>query len=77
MKTTNLILLVLGIFLAIFIVAMVVIFCVKGMTPDVLIQCVLGGSGLEAFILAGIKITKTIKGETDYKDDTDQNHIGF
>ena len=38
MKTSNLILLALGLFAFGFIVAMTVIFCVKGAVPDTLIQ---------------------------------------
>lgn len=64
MKTTNRVLLILGVFILAFIVSMIVIFCVKGAVPDTLIQCVLGAGGLEALLLAGIKIVKTIFGET-------------
>lgn len=60
---SDIVLLVLGIFLLVFIVAMTVIFCVKGSTPDTLIQCVLGTGGLEALVLAGIKISKVIAGK--------------
>ena len=62
-KTRNVVLLSLGIFLLAFIVAMIVIFCVKGSVPDTLIQYVLGAGGVEAVVLAGIKITDTIKGD--------------
>lgn len=62
-KTTNLVLLVLGSFLLAFIVAMVVIFCVKGAVPDTLIQYTLGAGGVEALLCAGIKISKVITGD--------------
>ena len=62
MKTSNLVLLILGIFLLAFIVAMTVIFCVKGAVPDTLIQYTLGAGGVEAVVLAGIKIAKTVAG---------------
>lgn len=62
-KTSNIILLVLGVFLLAFIITMIVVFCVKGSTPDTLIQCVLGAGGFEAIALAGIKISKVVVGE--------------
>ena len=60
MKTSNLVLLVLGLFLVAFIAAMIVIFCVKGAVPDTLIQYTLGAGGVEALLLAGIKISKVV-----------------
>lgn len=62
MKTSNLILILLGAFLFAFIVAMIVIFCVKGSVPDTLIQYTMGAGGLEATLLGGIKISKVLKG---------------
>ena len=64
MKTSDRVLLILGVFILAFIISMIVIFCVKDSVPDALIQCVLGAGGLEALLLAGIKIVKTIFGET-------------
>ena len=76
MKTTNRVLLALGVFLFAFIIAMIVIFCVKGAVPDTLIQMVLGAGGVESVALAGIKVSKVIsgKGESIYEDSekTDQ-----
>lgn len=70
-KTSNIILLVLALFLLAFIVAMTVIFCVKGAVPDTLIQYTLGAGGVEALLLAGIKITKVVSGEkTGESEDT-------
>lgn len=63
LKTSNTVLIVLGVFILAFIITMIVIFCVKGSTPDVLIQCVLGAGGLEALLIALIKIAKVIRGE--------------
>lgn len=63
MKTSNLILAVLGGFLLAFIIAMIAIFCVKGAVPDTLIQYTLGAGGVEALLLAGIKISKVITGD--------------
>ena len=62
MKTSNFILLVMGLFIVAFIVAMIVIFCVKGSVPDTLIQYTLGTGGVEALLLAGIKISKVRAG---------------
>ena len=61
-KTSNVILLALGLFAFGFIVAMTVIFCVKGSVPDTLIQYTLGARGVEALLLAGIKISKVRAG---------------
>ena len=65
MKTSNVILVLLGVFAAAFIVAMAVIFCVKGAVPDTLIQYTLGAGGVEALLLAGIKISKILAGEKE------------
>lgn len=43
---------------------MTVIFCVKGAVPDTLIQYTLGAGGVEALLLAGIKISKVRAGES-------------
>lgn len=64
-KTSDLILLALGLFALAFIVAMTVIFCVKGAVPDTLIQYTLGAGGVEALLLAGIKVSKVLKGGED------------
>ena len=63
MKTSNLILALLGLFLLAFIAAMTVIFCVKDAVPDTLIQYTLGAGGVEALLLAGIKVSKVISGD--------------
>lgn len=63
MKTSNLILLAMGLFALAFIVAMTVIFCWKGAVPDTLIQYTLGAGGVEALLLAGIKISKVLSGD--------------
>ena len=62
-KTSNTVLLALGLFFLVFIVAMTVIFCVKGAVPDTLIQYTLGAGGVEAAALSAIKISKTVKGD--------------
>lgn len=63
LSTSNIVLLVLGITVLAFIVSMEIIFCVKGAVPDTLIQYTLGAGGLEALVLAAIKISKVVKGE--------------
>ena len=63
MKTSNKILLAIGLFALAFIAAMTVIFCVKGSVPDTLIQYTLGAGGVEALLLAGIKISKILSGK--------------
>lgn len=67
-KTSDLVLLVLALFLLGFIVTMTVIFCIKDAVPDTLIQYTLGAGGVEALLLAGIRISKVLKGEN-----TDEN----
>ena len=62
-RTSDVILLALGLSVALFVVAMIVIFCVKGSTPDTLITCFFGGGGVEALLLAGIKISKVRAGD--------------
>lgn len=62
-RTSNVILLALGLFALVFIVAMTVIFCVKGSVPDTLIQYTLGAGGVEALLLAGIKVSKVFTGD--------------
>ena len=61
-STSSVVLIVLGGFLLAFIIAMTAIYCVKGSTPDTLIQCVMGGGGFEALLLAGIRVSKVITG---------------
>lgn len=62
-KTSNVVLALLGLFLLAFIVAMIMTYWVKGAVPDTLIQYTLGAGGVEALLLAGIKISKVIAGE--------------
>lgn len=63
MKTSKLVLCLLGAFLTVFITAMTVIFCVRGAVPDTLIQYTLGAGGVEALVLACIKISRILSGE--------------
>jgi len=72
MKTSDVILLALGLFILGFIVTMTVIFCVKGAVPDTLIQYTLGAGGVEALASAGIKVSKVLTGDKpgESEDDT-------
>ena len=72
-KTSNLILTLLGLFLLTFISAMTAIFCVKGAVPDTLIQYTLGAGGVEALLLAGIKISKVVSGEKPEENVSDSD----
>ena len=74
MKTSNLILLLLGLFALVFIVSMTVIFCVKGSVPDTLIQYTLGAGGVEALLLAGIKISKVLTGDKPGESEDTYDH---
>lgn len=70
-NTSNVVLIILGVFLLAFVVTMTVIFCVKSSVPDTLIQCVMGSGGLECVALAGIKISKVISGKEPGKGDNE------
>lgn len=60
-NTANWILAFIGVFIVIFIVAMIVTYWRFQTVPDTLIQYTLGAGGIECLLLAGIKITKVIK----------------
>ena len=70
-KTSNVILALMAVFALLFIAAMIVLFWFKGSVPDTLIQYTLGAGGLEAFLLAGIKISTVLKGETKNEETED------
>ena len=65
MNTSNRVLVILGLFALAFITAMTVIFCLRGAVPDTLIQYTLGAGGVEALLLAGIKISKVLSGDRE------------
>lgn len=74
MNTSNKVLCILSTFLLVFIVTMTVIFCVKGAVPDTLIQYTLGAGGIEALMLAAIKVSKVISGgKSSTTETTGQN----
>ena len=70
-KTSNVILLAMGLFALAFIAAMTAIFCIKDAVPDTLIQYTLGAGGVEALLLAGIKISKVRAGEKPGESEDD------
>ena len=73
-KTSNIVLLAIGIFIVAFIAAMIVIFCVKGAVPDTLIQYTLGAGGLEVLLLAAIKVSKVVVGEKIKEDNSNERN---
>lgn len=68
-NTANAILLVMAIFIVVFITVMIVTYWRYQSVPDTLIQYTLGAGGIEAVLLAGIKVSKVIKGE--HKDESE------
>ena len=74
LNTSEKVLILLGVFLVVFIVCMIVIFCIKGSVPDTLIQYTLGSGGVECVVLAGIKISKVITGEKPGKGENENGH---
>ena len=71
-KTSNKVLIIIGIFILLFIATMVVTFWVKDSVPDTLIQYTLGASGIECLLLAAIKVSKVLKGDNgvdEYEDE--------
>jgi len=67
-RTANRVLIVLGVFLLAFVAAMIVTYWVKGGVPDTLIQYTLGAGGVEALVLAAIKVSKVLKGEDTHEN---------
>lgn len=59
-KTRNKILIIVSIFLLVFIIAMIIIFCVKGTVPDTLIEKVLGVGGVVDVMTAAIAIADKV-----------------
>lgn len=71
--TMDLILLIIGIFLALFTAAMVVIHCITGSTPDTLIQCVYNTCGFECGAMGVIKSVKLFNLKLKSKRETCNN----
>ena len=59
-KTRNKILIIVSVFLLVFIIAMTIIFCVKGSVPDTLIDKVLGVGGVIDVMTAAIAIADKV-----------------
>ncbi|MBQ9330741.1 MAG: hypothetical protein IJ221_07175 [Oscillibacter sp.] len=62
-RTSHTVLLALGVFLLAFITCMVVTFWMRGAVPDTLIQYTLGAGGVEALVLAAIRVSKVVSGQ--------------
>ena len=71
MRKRDKILLGLGLFIAGFIVCMIVTYWKFQNVPDTLIQYTLGAGGLEALLLAGIPVSKIWKNDKEESEDTD------
>lgn len=65
MKTLDKVLIIIGVFLAVFIIATVVIYTIKDWPYDTLIPCVVGGSVLEAINTMLITVSKIKHGKAD------------
>lgn len=63
MKTRNKILLATAVFVALFIITMIVIFCTNGSVPDTLITCTLGVGGVVDVMTAIVACKKSNGGE--------------
>lgn len=68
MKTLDKILILVGIFIALFVISMIVLFCIFQSIPDTLVVSVLGSGGTECILCAIIQIAKHKKGVDDDSD---------
>ena len=71
MRTSDRVLLALGAFLVAFITAMTVCFWRLGAVPDSLVRCTLGAGGVEALLLAAIKVSKVLSGQEGGREETE------
>ena len=71
MRTSDRVLLALGAFLVAFITAMTVCFWRLGAVPDSLVRCTLGAGGVEALLLAAIKVSKVLSGRESGREEED------
>ena len=69
MRTSHRVLLALGAFLVVFITAMTVCFWRLGAVPDSLVRCTLGAGGVEALLLAAIKVSKELSGRKSGREE--------
>ena len=72
MKTMDKILVIIGVFLFLFTVAMMAIFCICGSVPDTLITCVFTALGGECGVMGWIKTAKEKYREKEDKDNADE-----
>lgn len=70
MKTLNKVLIIIGIFLALFIITMIILFCIYQSIPDTLVVGVLGSGGTECILCAIIEIAKH-----KYKKETNEDDL--
>ena len=71
MRTSDRVLLAMGAFLVVFIGAMTVTFWHFGGVPDSMVQCTLGDGGVEALLLAAIKVSKVLSGQEGGREETE------
>ena len=69
MRTSHRVLLALGAFLVVFITAMTVCFWRLGAVPDSLVRCTLGAGGVEALLLAAIKVSRVLSGRESGREE--------
>ena len=69
MRTSHRVLLALGAFLVAFITAMTVCFWRLGAVPDSLVRCTLGAGGVEALLLAAIKVSRVLSGRESGREE--------
>ena len=69
MTTSDRVLLALGAFLVAFITAMTVCFWRLGAVPDSLVRCTLGAGGVEALLLAAIKVSRVLSGRESGREE--------
>ena len=71
MRTSDRVLLAMGAFLVAFVGVMVLTFWRFGAVPDSLVQCTLGAGGVEALLLAAIKVSKVLSGQESGREETE------
>ena len=69
MRTSDRVLLALGALLVAFITAMTVCYWRLGAVPDSLVRCTLGAGGVEALLLAAIKVSKVLSGRESGREE--------
>ena len=67
MRTRNKILLATAIYLLVFSIAMIVIFCCKGSVPDTLISCTLGVGGVVDVMTTVVTLASVRKEEREHE----------